>query len=1352
MGIATTLGKLSPSLYRLRILTIIVALLVLPFVVFYLLYVRSQTAYFTERSFRSLSLISSQIASKVETAGLVLKNGSEKFINPKGETDSAFDPQNLEQLKEVFKTLRDDSSEIIPISIESKAGEDQTSPSSVTLTAVRQEADSTWLYLNYVSEPTASKKVVTVQAKADLNSLVRPILSRRDNIGASDRDQFQNILIAERATGRVIFQLDSSEIRLVSLDKLTLADNEGKKTDIKEMGQASNVVDVALAGSNYKLFFHPIELALPSTTANAPNTAWVTSGFIRSESFRKESWSISYTVLIFCAFVTVLLILSWPFLKLVLIGPKDRLRTADVYFLIFSTVVVLAVLTCFGAYGYAYWKVENQMDAQLKQLATAIKANFNEELTQALQQLDILSKNCNLLKKLDSSTICSNTPDNPTDIFQQGVTDKKSILPELLSSANNKYPYFDTAVWLDSEGWQKAKWTVKNETTQYINVSGRAYFNRIRQGDYRELQGHRFWLEPIVSKTTGRNEVEISQRTANPEWIAAFDTRLVSLMEPVLPTGFGYLIIDNDGKVLFHSDEAHHLGENFVQESDDDPELRSAIVGRTDITLNVRYLGEGQRLFITPTDGFPEWSLVVFRNKQILRGSFLEMLTLVSLLFLIYSLILLICLSVFYLINLENKRREWLWPCPQKTSIYYQSFLLMLLLSGISVFFLVYLRGQNLVFVVAAVAFLSLLTFFLNLRFGKSRPWLTGWASISRATNPFSRYDRAYVINLTFLLLLIAILPAAAFFKYAYESEMKLLIKHGQFTLASALAKRDERIRRQYSHIVITEEKEKPKAQPAIADTTGQHHPKESEERRARPQTTTPTNEETNPLIGRRLALDWDVYDKFFFDTSRENPDQLTCMKDTSSELLSKLDTFLPLYSQTSVERRGLLSNSAAAGVCKWEVGDKGRLVLHLDANSVRTEAWPWRHMATLVPSLAVPGAPWITLFILSYIPFFMFVHFIVRKVFLLDVYRPTSYPLKKLLNETLDRNLFVVLDEPFTGKRVFDSDRLQVLDLHSLANSPDWGDKFDYNKLPDKEAIALDHFDYKLDDAQANLQKMSLVGRLLDRGKTLIILSDAEPSQYRLNEGDAGNVNGIEAGGHWAGLMSQFFKEYGEDTGDRQAFHDVVEKEKERILGQDLEGRSVEDVTKLINIVYTECAPKLPLQNSGLHILRQKRFVTLTPDHLLNRIINQAKTYYDDIWDTCSLDEKLTLFHLAQDRLLSHRDPDIQRLLRRELIVRNVDVHLMNESFRHFVKSTEQVAFVAEHEQKAKQGSLWHTLKVPLLVVLVAITIFLFSTQRDLYTSSLAIVTAVTTIIPAFFKVLTLFQADPLGRPPSQN
>ena len=83
MSIASTLKRLSPPLYRLRIFVIIVALLALPFAIYYFLYVRSQTAYFTDRSFRKLSLISSQITLKVESAGSVLKNTSDKFIRPR---------------------------------------------------------------------------------------------------------------------------------------------------------------------------------------------------------------------------------------------------------------------------------------------------------------------------------------------------------------------------------------------------------------------------------------------------------------------------------------------------------------------------------------------------------------------------------------------------------------------------------------------------------------------------------------------------------------------------------------------------------------------------------------------------------------------------------------------------------------------------------------------------------------------------------------------------------------------------------------------------------------------------------------------------------------------------------------------------------------------------------------------------------------------------------------------------------------------------------------------------------------------------------------------------------------------
>ena len=106
------------------------------------------------------------------------------------------------------------------------------------------------------------------------------------------------------------------------------------------------------------------------------------------------------------------------------------------------------------------------------------------------------------------------------------------------------------------------------------------------------------------------------------------------------------------------------------------PNLLSAVIGRSDKALNVRYLGEDHRFFITTLKGFPDWSLVVFRNKQPLRSIFFELLTSVSVLFLIYGLVIMAGFTVFYIFNVVNERRAWLWPSEKKAAIYVQSIIL----------------------------------------------------------------------------------------------------------------------------------------------------------------------------------------------------------------------------------------------------------------------------------------------------------------------------------------------------------------------------------------------------------------------------------------------------------------------------------------------------------------------------------------------------------------------------------------------------------------------------------------------------------------------------------------------------
>lgn len=191
-------------------------------------------------------------------------------------------------------------------------------------------------------------------------------------------------------------------------------------------------------------------------------------------------------------------------------------------------------------------------------------------------------------------------------------------------------------------------------------------------------------------------------------------------------------------------------------------------------------------------------------------------------------------------------------------------------------------------------------------------------------------------------------------------------------------------------------------------------------------------------------------------------------------------------------------------------------------------------------------------------------------------------------------------------------------------------------------------------------------------------------------------------------------------------------------------------EIDELFHTIYVECGSREPLQRAGLQILKQHDFIALSREQLVVRIANQARPYYTHIWDSCSPGERQTLCHLAQDRLLSHRDPDIEPLLRRRLIMKEHDFHLFNESFRHFVRSADRLSFVIEQDKQTQQGSLWQGLKVPVLVALLAIAAFLFLTQQDVFSRALALLTGLTTLIPALFKVLSMFHVDPISRPPS--
>jgi hypothetical protein len=298
----------------------------------------------------------------------------------------------------------------------------------------------------------------------------------------------------------------------------------------------------------------------------------------------------------------------------------------------------------------------------------------------------------------------------------------------------------------------------------------------------------------------------------------------------------------------------------------------------------------------------------------------------------------------------------------------------------------------------------------------------------------------------------------------------------------------------------------------------------------------------------------------------------------------------------------------------------------------------------------------------------------------------------------------------------------------------------------PTARRVVFENFERSVRNPRIGSEAMTLIQRLLAVNATVVLVSRTEPFVYDWGESSS---NGQGASGsalqdRWAELTGQLKKVYFTESCCRDDFESVLlEKESEVAKNSDLTRSQRKRGQRAIDVIRAECNPRLALRRIGKEILKRLNLEQARPADIRSQIGNQARLYYQRIWKNLSDDERLTLIHLAEDRLLSPNDPAINQLILKGLIVRSPDVRLLNETFRDYVLRYCFTGNLASIESQAKQMSPWEKLKLPLLVGLTAVVLFLVITQREFFGSSLSIITGFTSSIPAVFKLLSFFQSQ---------
>ncbi len=1133
--------------------------------------------------------------------------------------------------------------------------------------------------------PKGTAALPELSARVPAETLLGPIFTPKLRQGA-----FDTLLLATQqgqvvyATGRRQQELEA--VRLGSL--LSGASADSADTAFFAISRSISSPDVLLAGVRYRLFLQPCcHAADAEGESGGASEGMVVGGLVEIDAIRSASMAVSPLLVLLAILFTLGALVGWPFLKLALIGAQQRVTGWDVLQLGASSVFGLALGTVVLLTGSAYGRFTADLDAQLETLASRLDRAVSTEIRQAYQQLRHLE------------ALCLPGPGAPMDLRPASAPEATSCpgsATEAISMPAAPYPDFIAFALIGENGQQRVKRSTIRASSRMIDVGDRTYFKVAREGGGPPMaQCDRMgcYVESVWSWTTGLQTVVVSKPTSNPTLpVSALSIPMRAAIDPVLPAGFEFAIVNSEGDVLFHSDAQRNIHENLIVESDRNRRLRALVTTRRAEALSVRYWGRAYRAYVRPAE-VPGWTIVTLADKRDSRALVLEW-TSVSLIFLAAYLLL----GIVIMLMLLWMNTSWLWPDPARLPRYR---MLTGIFAGLLVLFglLALVGGTRTLFYAGfALPLIACLATFAALA---RRP------AVVSIKPCWTELHRAYALMGTTFLVLVAMAPGAAFVAHAYDLHIESYVKHRQIGVAQARQARTERDER------------------LPAD---------------------------HPLRGIG------VYDDFFYASRRdgemviESPQEHQRGHD-DDVLLTALEDYLPYYAESSAEMRELLHSRAYDDTWASErrpgrwlaltvnpLGEAGSATIAtrlpafigLTANAGTGDE---HTVVKAAVALALLGG----LVLLAY----GIIAFVLRHVFLLQVVEPL-WATGRLVAAVGD-NLLVLCDPAEMADQFHRSLRVE---LNPIVKSPDadalWrAERLRISDAGPGRAIVVTDIDKDIDDARIASRKLALIEELVaDPTQTVVVLSHHSPRVLARSGRSRQHEDETD---RWDRLLNSFVVLDRSQTPETVRLGlnvtleppSMISNWRSKLWGQEA-SREAEGVRDWRHILLEqEAGRNRALLRICNDLGRTQSFQSraLTADQILDEIEERAFPYYSQEWNACTDEERVVLEHIARYGLATAASRRVvRRLLVKGLISKDPELKVMNETFRRFILTPDRKAQVRRIEGQA-EASVWDRLRWPLGLTAAAAAIFLFTTQRETFNSTVAAVAGVSTAVPAIVR-----------------
>ena len=241
-------------------------------------------------------------------------------------------------------------------------------------------------------------------------------------------------------------------------------------------------------------------------------------------------------------------------------------------------------------------------------LAVQITNAFRNEIDTAYQKLNEFEDSIKSDTSLFNDII--NLNNDSISFKDKKIKDKPT---NLLSIA--KGLHINQAFWLDKAGNEKVNWTTASSSAPHGNFRNREYFKKIvgrKEYQLNSDPARSFYLDQIVSWISGSFTSVLSiPSKVDGQAIGAISFNFRSLHKPVIPEGYQFAIIDDQGNVLYHSDEARNLNENLLSEFSESEKLLGNLEARTDGSFTTKYFGKEYNVSIKTINSLPYFMVVL---------------------------------------------------------------------------------------------------------------------------------------------------------------------------------------------------------------------------------------------------------------------------------------------------------------------------------------------------------------------------------------------------------------------------------------------------------------------------------------------------------------------------------------------------------------------------------------------------------------------------------------------------------------------------------------------------------------------------------------------------------------------